>query len=164
MTRPSFCANCTDERPDLVLRGNHWLCESCDPDAPTASRRTRLGPERGYDVPDRRAPLGRTTQAFARAAERIAPVAVSTTKHRYSGGNASPGFILVRVARRQAGVSIDRDEARRTLRGEPWFAELRHVGTDARFHVFERPVTQRAGRPADEVIGELREAAKRGAR
>ena len=43
-----------------------------------------------------------------------------------------------------AGRSVDREEAMRAFAAEPWFAELRYVGTDARYHVFERPDAEAA--------------------
>jgi hypothetical protein len=55
-----------------------------------------------------------------------------------------PGFLLVRVPRQINGKPIDRNEARQTLRRKPWFAELQHVGTDVRWHVFARPDTNGA--------------------
>jgi sirohydrochlorin ferrochelatase len=57
---------------------------------------------------------------------------------------ASPGFIVVRVSSLASdGSHRDRDEAYETLRGEPWFAELRRLGSvmvrGTIWHLFERP-------------------------
>lgn len=141
----SFCASCLGNRVPLVPRplgrngGTVFLCSDCDPGDLNPTKRKGKTVYRGYDVPAKDPGRGRTVDRFTAAANRIAPVAVSITPTRYSGAQASPGFVIVRVPRRRGAVPIDRDEARRALRGEPWFSELRHIGSDARFHIFERP-------------------------
>ena len=137
--RPAFCAICTDESTSLVARalGRNdaivWVCQECDSTKPVA----RCS-DRGYESPGERLNDGRgLLQAFADAANRItgkvdrgqASLAASVT----------PGFKLVRVRRFHAGKPVDSKEARAKFSAEPWFAELRHLGSDKRFHLFERP-------------------------
>lgn len=148
----SFCAECLDDRAPLVPRplgrngGTVLVCPDCDPGDIKPTRRKGKPVYRGYTVPPPRVPIGNTLKAFSAAANRIAPVATSTVPTRYSGGQASPGFVIVRVRRLRAGYPIDRDIARKTLRDEPWYSELRHLGSDARFHIFERPDVELAAR------------------
>jgi hypothetical protein len=141
--KPSFCANCTKPHAKLVLRGNHWLCPSCDPDSATPVRSRRLGPDRGYDVPEKHAPLGPTHVAFARAARRVAGPSKFSYADAAGGPMVStnrPGFITVRVLRRPPGrAPLDAAEALATLRHEPWFAEVQHRGSTLRYHLFDRP-------------------------
>jgi hypothetical protein len=140
--KPAFCAHCTEARSDLVNRDGYWLCPSCDPESDAAPRPHRLGPERGYEVPDTRAPIGAIVTAFAHSTNRVAgPMTVKFTDRR--GGMVEPsrpGFVTVRVPRmRPDGTPIDAKEARATLSDEPWFAELQHRGTTNRYHLFDRP-------------------------
>jgi hypothetical protein len=140
VTKSAFCALCTDETPDLVQRplGHNdslvWICQDCD----TTPARTVSGPVLGYRVPEGPRVTGRADQAFARAANAIGAPYLAT-KNRYVGQQVSPGFLIVRVPRRRGNVPIDGDTARDTFRGQPWFRELRHLGTDERWHIFERP-------------------------
>lgn len=164
----TWCADCLAEHVPLTPRplgrngGMVLLCPACDPGDPKPTKRKGKPTFRGYDVPAPRTVLGRTVDAFSRAANRIAPAPART---KYSGDTASPGFIVVRVLRMRAGFPIDRDEARRTLQNEPWFAELRHIGSDARFHIFERPDVDLAKRvrsaPSSNVMDELRREAEK---
>jgi hypothetical protein len=106
----------------------------------------RLGPERGYAVPQKRATTGTTLDAFRRAAERVAgPDKFSYKSTRPGVSESRPGFITIRVPRRRPdGSQMDSSEARETLRGEPWFAEVQHRGTTNRYHLFDRPDTELA--------------------
>lgn len=135
--KPSFCAGCTEPTVHLVLRGVHWLCGDCDPESASAARPARLGPERGYDVPEERAPLGHTHRAFARAANRVAgPAKFGSLANGTTASASRAGFIVVRVPVRGADEKpIDASEARETLRGEPWFSELQHRGSNSRYHL-----------------------------
>lgn len=135
--KPAWCATCCEPSADLTRAASgHYLCPDCSPDV---GERMPAGVSsaRGYDVPERHAPLGRTSDAFAAGLKRVDPHA-GTIQGKLVRA-VSPGFIAVRVARRCDGRSIDRDEALQTLRFRPWFAELRHLGSDARWHFFERP-------------------------
>jgi hypothetical protein len=149
--KPSFCADCAEPRADLVLRGVHWLSPSCDPDADAPQRPHRLGPERGYDAPEPRAPIGRTHLAFAQAATRVAGPSLSPTMAA-PATSSRPGFVTIRVPRRRAnGVPMD---AR--------FAEVQHRGTTSRYHLFDRPDVDLArevrSTPSVDPMAELRDA------
>jgi len=163
-SRPPFCATCTDERADLVLRGEVWLCPDCDPSNTRAARRLRLGPERGYDVPDAHAPIGATHRAFAKAAKRVAgPAKFGTLANGTTGQVSRPGFITIRVPRCRAdGTPIDAAEARATLSSEPWFEEVQHRGSTRRYHLFDRPDVELArevrGTKGVNAMDELRDA------
>jgi hypothetical protein len=134
--KPSFCAGCAEPRADLVLRGQHWLCPSCDPNADAPHRPHRLGPERGYDAPEPRAPIGSTLRSFASSANRVAGPSLSPT--------------------------MDAREARATLRDQPWFSEVQHRGTTSRYHLFDRPDVDLArevrSTPNVDPMAELRDA------
>ncbi len=143
--KPTWCAACTEESTVLTPRplgrngGTVLLCPDCDPGDVKPTKRRGKPVYRGYDVPDKDPGRGSTRERFRAAANRVAPVAVTVTRSRWSGGKASPGFVIVPVLRQQQGRLLDRREALDTLSGESWFGELRHIGSDARFHVFERP-------------------------
>lgn len=145
-----FCAACLDDRLPLVPRplgrdgGIVLVCPNCDPGEPKPAKRRGRPVYRGYAVPERDTGRGSTRDRFTAGANRVAPS--TTPRVRYSGNVASPGFVIVRVSRKRGNVPIDRDAARETLRGEPWFAEVRHVGSDVRFHIFERPDAELAKR------------------
>ncbi len=103
------------------------MCVECADDAPRAARVV----ERGYVVPDR--DYAATIRAIARVPE------AGLRTPRYTGRAATPGFILERVFRFQQGRTLSRQDALDTLRDNSWFADLRYVGSDRRFHLFERP-------------------------
>lgn len=135
--KPSFCATCTEVRSDLapctsVAGATVWLCPDCHPEVDTGRPRELHGVERGYEVPVR---------DFATMIRNVAQSAPGgmLTPSRYCGRTVTPGCQIERVARDQRGKTLSREEALELLRGEPWFAELRHVGSDARYHIFERP-------------------------
>lgn len=165
--KPAFCAGCIKVRTDLVQRGAVWLCPDCDPESDTPTRRSGRPVFRGYSLPAEGTRIA-TLKAFTAAAQRIAPV--QSKKPKWNGRDASPGFILVRVPRRPKGIPIDAKEARQTLAHEPWHAELRHLGSDVRFHIFERPDSELAkrirstsmdGRGALDVLRDAVERTKR---
>jgi hypothetical protein len=140
-----FCAICTSERGPFVRRplgrGDALVsvCADCD-DEPA---RTKVGPAIDYYVPDR-VIIGRTVDAFAAAANRVTgdtkETNIDRTRSRSLAGSAQPGFIVVRVRRHRVGADpIDAQQARMTFQGEPWFSELRNLGSTRRWHLFERP-------------------------
>lgn len=43
-----------------------------------------------------------------------------------------------------AGGTIDAKQARMTFREEHWFSDLRHLGSDRKWHLFERPDVEAA--------------------
>lgn len=157
--KPTFCAICTDDRLKLVQRhigpgdAPVWICTDCDAAPPRADD----GPDRGYEAPEPGPAIGQLKQAFARGANRVcraAPTRGGMTLPR----PMTPGFLLVCVPRYLDGRPIDAREARATLRGQPWFAELKVLGSVARFHLFERPDDRAAARarsepPADPIAG-----------
>lgn len=50
------------------------------------------------------------------------------------------GCVIVRVPRRAPdGRSRDNHDAYETLRGQPWFADVKYLGCDQRYHLFQRP-------------------------
>ena len=167
----SFCAECHDDSVPLTPRplgrdgGMVLLCPECDPGDPKPAKRRGKPVHRGYDVPERSTGRGRTLDRFAAAANRVSP---STTTHRYSGGSASPGFVIERVPRRRGVVPVDRDQARETFRDRPWFRELRHLGSDAKYHLFERPDVEAAsavrGQTNHDPVAALQRAAGRSRR
>jgi hypothetical protein len=141
----AFCAICTRTRGPFVQRplgradALVSVCADCD-DEPA---RTKVGPTIEYDVPDR-VWIGQTVKAFAAAANRVTGDTKASNKARAShqsiARSAQPGFLLVRVKRHQAGAEpLDAKQARMRFQHEPWFAELRHLGSDRRWHLFERP-------------------------
>ena len=145
----TYCAICADvitgAPARLPLGRNDALvnvCATCD-EEPV---RSRTGPILGYTAPERDAGRGTTASRFAAAANRVAgAVPIGHRKRGSVIASASPGFIVVRVARKDAtGQPIDSREARRSLRDRPWANQLRALGTDVRWHIFERPDSEAA--------------------
>lgn len=161
-----FCAICTSERGPFEMRplgrGGHpvSVCADCD----TEPALERHGPERPYEVPERHA-IGNQLHAFATAANRITGDTAATHKARRAGKtimrNAEPGFIMLRV-KRQLGV--DAREARATFSNEPWFRDIRHLGSTKRYHLFERPDAEAASRARQPEADPLAELAAMSAR
>lgn len=165
MAKPAFCASCTDEREDLVLRGVVWLCPDCDPES-LEQRPERPATFRGYDVPEQAPKIGKILDAFRRAEQAVAPGHSPIAEGRALARAARPGFVLVRVARTENGVIRDAQEARETLRGEPWFAELNYIGLFQGVFIFDRPdqeAAQRARRRDINAMDELRADVERAA-
>lgn len=139
----SFCAICIKDKPadELVARplGRNDaivnICTGCD-DEPA---RAVYGPELGYRIPDP-VKIGAQKTAFALAANRIAGKSTGLRGRSESLTKVTQGWVIVRVPRRDdAGRPLDSAEALSTLRERPWFASLRVLGTDVRYHLFERP-------------------------
>jgi hypothetical protein len=131
-----------------------FVCSGCD--SPVVAR----DDTRGYEVPER-ARIGPLHQAFSAAANRVAPLPMPFNEQSPLS-EARPGFRRVRVVRRQRDRVLDANEARETLRGKPWFGSLNYVGTDAKYHLFDRPEeVARPARSANDVLGELAEAARK---
>jgi hypothetical protein len=140
-----FCANDPSHpgpfvRADVFDDGRLFtVCEACA----TESAREKRGPSIDYDVPE-----------VAGAWRKGMDAAYRRTMGPYVRSNKSvcrdvtPGFLLVRYPVRCDGRSWDVAEARATFRDEPWFAELSHIGSTRRYHLFERPDPDaaRAGR------------------
>jgi hypothetical protein len=133
----SFCAICTDATGPFVTRpiGRNdalvRICVSCDGDSPAADD----GPDRGYEMRD-----GMSQHEMNRrlAATGASPVRFANPVELLR--NATPGWILVRVQRYDGlGKSRDRRDALASLAGKPWFAELRFLGGDPKYFLFERP-------------------------
>jgi hypothetical protein len=162
--KPSWCAICADVTDDLVQRQlsprepQIWICTDCDGEPAV----TTDGPMRGYEVPEHQ--RGSVTRQAQAAVMRLGIPAMAT-RSRYAGREASTGFVLVRVSRKRGVIPIDRDAARLTLRGQPWYSELRHIGSDVRFHIFERPdvaaIRQHRRDPMEALRADI---ARRGAR
>ncbi len=158
MSNGMFCAICTGERGPFVQRplgrGDALVpvCAACD-DQPARSKR---GPEVPYEIPER-VIIGATVTAFARAADRVTGDDKATNRARQRGKSfaraAQPGFVIERVRRHPpGGETVDAKQARLTFEDRPWFAELRHIGSDRKWHLFERPDIDaaRAARSGDD--------------
>lgn len=68
--------------------------------------------------------------------------------------NVTEGYTIVRVAKtipgaRGSKVSRDRWGALATLRDKPWYRSLKALGSDARYHLFERPIDEKLWLPDD---------------
>jgi len=173
----SFCAICTAEpkkrsdgsaeplvRRPLGARGALVLvCASCDEEP----ARSVDGPCLGYRVSDDRTRIA-LLPAFAAAANRV--TGRQRTENRRSGGvrSVAPGHILVRVRiSRPDGRKFDTNDAWQSLRKMPWHRELKHIGTDSTWHLFERPDSaalskaRRAGGPDAGVMLEQYRKIKR---
>lgn len=143
--KPSFCAICTAPSKEFVQcplgRGDAlvWICADCDSSPAVADD----GPDRGYEVQTTER-IGAILPAFARGANRVSPPKPGWNSPRKLVSESTPGFVIVRVPVMHAGRRIDAIEALDTLRAEPWFAELRQLGSDTRFHLFERPDSEAA--------------------
>lgn len=142
-----LCAICVDDTRPVTMqplgRGNALVavCSACNDETPRAT----CGPIADRDYPPPRTGPGVTStlRQFANAANKLTGQQ-DPLRHRHeSMRRATPGFVLVRVARRSStAASVDRNEALASLRGQPWFSELRHLGSDSKWHLFERPDTE----------------------
>ncbi len=145
----SFCAICTNEpkkKPDgttpalvqrpLGPRGALVLvCAACDEEPARAVD----GPRLGHRVADDRTRIA-LLPAFAAAANRVTGSAPKLRQPSGRARSAAPGHVLVRVRiRRSDGGKFDSNDAWNSLRRMPWHRELRHIGTDSTWHLFERP-------------------------
>jgi hypothetical protein len=152
VTATISCAICTSPivGEPRMLDDVYKICAACD-DEPV---RTKRGPQIAYDVPERER-IGPTLVAFASAANRVTgPRLLSWGRGGALAAKVSPGYVLVRVSRVAAdGSPIDAKEARETLRSAAWFGELRHLGTDIRNHLFERPDAKAAARARAKAAG-----------
>jgi len=152
----TFCAICTDDDGPFTQRplGRNGamvsICSSCD----TEPAREKQGPALGVSIPDdarmscklMRKQIGTKLGDTSESAD-------DRRRGRSSSREPRPGFIVVRVRRRDRnGKPLDRDKALETLRGNPWFAEVRHLGTDRNYHLFDRPDIDaaRAARSGDD--------------
>ena len=138
--KPSSCANCARATAALTRRGLHWLCSDCDPHGAALPVGVTTG--RGYECPDEVVGKRGNYADFAEAANRVAgPAPRGFASLAFT---VTPGFVLERVKRNNGNRWIDRDEAKRRFQCEPWFAEVRHLGSDKKFHLFERPDVEAA--------------------
>jgi hypothetical protein len=148
------CAICTTEAPaselsrqPLGARGGLVLvCRACDEEP----AREVFGPERGRDFEEGAARI--SAQEFRK---RCAAVIGDAPKFNRSSAwidEKTPGFTIVRVSFDRA-KPMDANEARETLRGMPWFRELRYLGGSGAHAIFERP--------SDELLGKIRQEKER---
>lgn len=139
----SWCAICTSERGPFERRplgkGNALVlvCRECDEEP----AKVRLGPERGYE--EREAMSNAEIQARLHEylleqdpmqADPEARKKILMMRER------TPGWILMR-ARRRDGMLNHKDVkmAVKAWEHHPWFPELRYLGYDNTFFLFERP-------------------------
>ena len=138
----ALCAVCADDlsvgsvvRVAPLGRGNALVnvCEDCD----TGEVRARDS-ERAYESPESKGNAAALIDAAYKrlgirgvpADECLSPAAVPI----------DPGFVVCRVPRHVDGKPIDNNEAYSIARRR-WGAEVAHVSTTARYHVFQRPGT-----------------------
>lgn len=123
----------------MIDGGMRSVCAPCSNDTPRA-----YDSGRGYEPPG-----GLSVVATRAGIERMAKSvdAQSGNANRSPMLARSPGFLLVRVSiKDRDGKTRDVREAKRSLRGEKWYAELRHLGSTTLqngvgYHLFERPPT-----------------------
>jgi hypothetical protein len=135
----AFCAICGD---DIVgnprrepLGKDEALVNVCDDCATEPAREVR-GPDRGYQARVG-VPL---TEVKRKASNYLRSVgAPRRGLYRSLASRPSLGYVVVRVPRLLLGKSIDLAEAQETLRDQPWFADLRVLGSTPKWHLFERP-------------------------
>lgn len=133
-----FCAICTSETGPFFTRplGRDGalvrVCRDCDGE-PVVARR---GPDA-----DRPAQAGVSQLAMKGAIGRFAAsVDAKTLPRNETAREARPGYLIIRINRRDKfGKPRDRREAVRVFEGEPWARDVTYLGTDFRFHIFERP-------------------------
>ncbi len=145
----SFCAICTNEpkkqpdgtTPALVQRPLGYrgalvlVCAACDEEPARAVD----GPRLGYRVADDRTRIA-LLPAFSAAANRVAGRLKVDVRRAGAARSTAPGHVLVRVRiKRPDGSRFDANDAWQSLRKMPWHRELRHIGTDSTWHLFERP-------------------------
>ncbi len=112
------------------------VCDDCATEVPREARGPRYE-RHGYEIRE-----GASQKSIIAAGRRVlaAVGAPNETKRQSYVGAKTPGWIVVRVARKRPDqTTLDLREALETLRGRPWFAQLRILGTDLRWHLFERP-------------------------
>jgi hypothetical protein len=146
------CAICTREAPasdltkqPLGARGALVLvCRACDEEP----AREKFGPEISRDIDDD------SKRVSGREFRRRCAVVVGNTpwfnKHGAWVDDATPGFVIVRVGRDRAHP-LDSNEAREKLRGQPWFSELRYLGSTDAHIIFERPSNETIARRREEA-------------
>lgn len=112
-----------------------FVCARCNDERPVEKQGRRLDhSDSGRGGRDQiHAAANRVIESMGRVGKRVArPTTMART--------ATPGWILVRVRQRRSwGVMLDHQTALETLRHKPWFAELRALGSDGGWFLFERP-------------------------
>jgi hypothetical protein len=140
----AFCAICGDDIVGVPRRESLGkddamvaVCDDCATEVPREAR----GPDRGYQVRE-----SATAREGALLAKRALLRGVKKPRRargpKLRGaltGRPTPGFIIVRAPRVIDGRSIDKAEARESLRDQPWFADLQILGTTSKWHLFQRP-------------------------
>jgi hypothetical protein len=132
-----FCAVCTSERPPFVTRplGRKGalvrVCGSCD----TEPARTKHGPERGYEPSG-----GLPSYAEAMRAVKLMDMP-KAPRIRAAVYTRTPGYIIERVHIRGSDrVARDRQTIEHlAFRDKPWRTELRFLGDERGFFIWERP-------------------------
>lgn len=112
------------------------VCRSCSDDTLTEPRREKYQ----KDLPDRCVRGGGPmVRQFSQAANRVTGSHDPVRSRSVSLRQVTPGYVLLRVPRSRSGRSIDSAEALTRFHSEPWFGELRKLGSDVRYHLFEYP-------------------------
>lgn len=136
-----FCALCLDDiegvprkqplgRDDALVK----VCNTCD----SAHAVEKRGPEIGYPIPTHRRVSKREIRA---AADRVLESATNIDTRRAPNiARRTPGYLLIRIGKRDAlGYARDAQEAAATFAHEPWAPEVRYIGAERTWILFERP-------------------------
>lgn len=151
----AFCAICGDDIVGVARREplgkDDALVNVCD-ECSTQTPREMHNHERGYQE---RAAVS-VEEVGRKAANYLRTVKVGVPRRGFYGSNASPptrGYIVVRVPRVLLGKTIDLAEAQETLRDQPWFSDLRPLGSMPKWHLFERPDPELASESRRQLNG-----------
>lgn len=131
----SFCAICTaSPAPHREPLGSNEamvsVCSKCTTEPARAFVSTR-----GYDIPE-----GMSSTEMKRRMAKVDPKMHGRDFDHSIAKPLTDGWILVRVSRRSGrGEPRDRRDALVTLQGKPWLAELRYLGAEGQWFLFERP-------------------------
>ncbi|HET9748346.1 MAG TPA: hypothetical protein VFS06_03495 [Casimicrobiaceae bacterium] len=138
----SFCAICASDRGPLVERQlgpgepRVKVCKACDEETPIA-----FDSERGYEPHESAGPIAKMVK---RGERRVVPTQVRALYAPRNRGEVmtarTPGYLLLRVPRRApGGRAIDHLEAAQAFADKPWASEVRYLGPEKNWHLFERP-------------------------
>lgn len=141
-----FCAICTETVTEPIRRAPLGrndamviVCVDCD-----SARPRERGPS-NY-VPTFDEGMNQVTMAKKMGAElaRVAPAGEAIARHAGRNETAktrTPGCLIIRIRRRHpgGGARDAREAFEAELADKPWAKEVRYVGADIRWHIYERP-------------------------